>query len=50
MESYLLGRWIAVRSSVTSCPSSIVGAQDLQNIVEAATGLKWPEPEMTATM
>jgi hypothetical protein len=31
-------------------PSSMRGAKDLQATIEAATGLKWPEPEITATM
>jgi hypothetical protein len=31
-------------------PSSMPGAKDLQACIEAATGLRWPEPEITATM
>jgi hypothetical protein len=31
-------------------PSSMRGAKELQETIEAATGLKWPEPEITATM
>jgi hypothetical protein len=31
-------------------PSSMRGAKELQGTIEAATGLKWPEPEITATM
>jgi hypothetical protein len=31
-------------------PSSMRGAKELQATIEAATGLKWPEPEITATM
>ncbi len=31
-------------------PSSMRGAKELQGIIEAATGVKWPEPEITATM
>ncbi len=33
-----------------SFPSSMRGAADLQAAIEAATGLRWPEPEITATM
>ena len=33
-----------------SFPSSMRGAVDLQAAIEAATGLRWPEPEITATM
>jgi hypothetical protein len=33
-----------------SFPSSMAGAKELQTAVEAATGLQWPEPEITPTM
>jgi hypothetical protein len=33
-----------------SFPSSMLGAKELQAAVEAATGLQWPEPEITPTM
>jgi hypothetical protein len=33
-----------------SFPSSMKGAKELQGTIEAATGLRWPEPEITATM
>jgi hypothetical protein len=33
-----------------SFPSSMRRAKELQETIEAATGLEWPEPEITATM
>jgi hypothetical protein len=33
-----------------SFPSSMRNAHELQLAIEAATGLKWPEPEITATL
>lgn len=33
-----------------SFPSSMRNARDLQSTIESATGLRWPEPEITATL
>jgi hypothetical protein len=33
-----------------SFPSSMGGARELQAAIEAATGLRWAEPEITPTM
>lgn len=33
-----------------SFPSSMRNARDLQSAIESATGLQWPEPEITATL
>ncbi|MEQ1731406.1 MAG: hypothetical protein ABL982_23800, partial [Vicinamibacterales bacterium] len=37
-------------SEEVAFPSSMRGASELQAIVEAATGLTWPEPEITANL